>query len=46
VQNRVPKIEQTCRDLDWKPQVNMRQALKLIFDAYRGHTAEARHLMD
>jgi len=46
VQNRVPKIDQTCRDLNWRPRVTMRQALKLIFDAYRGHTAEARHLMD
>jgi nucleoside-diphosphate-sugar epimerase len=46
VQNRVPKIDQTCRDLNWQPRVTMRQALKLIFDAYRGHTAEARHLMD
>jgi nucleoside-diphosphate-sugar epimerase len=46
VQNRVPKIDATCRDLDWKPQVTMKRALKLIFDAYRGHTAEARHLMD
>ncbi len=46
VQNRVPKIDLTCRDLDWKPQVTMKRALKLIFDAYRGHTAEARHLMD
>ncbi len=46
VQNRVPKIDNTCRDLDWRPQVTMRKALKLIFDAYRGHTAEARHLTD
>lgn len=46
VQNRVPKIDNTCRDLDWRPRVTMRKALKLIFDAYRGHTAEARHLMD
>ncbi len=46
VQNRVPKIDLTCRDLDWKPRFTMRKALKLIFDAYRGHTAEARQLMD
>ncbi|MDP2239251.1 MAG: bifunctional UDP-4-keto-pentose/UDP-xylose synthase [Burkholderiales bacterium] len=46
VQNRVPKIDLTCRDLDWKPRFTMKRALKLIFDAYRGHTAEARHLMD
>ena len=46
VQNRVPKITNTCRDLDWKPQVTMNRALKLIFDAYRGDTANARRLMD
>jgi nucleoside-diphosphate-sugar epimerase len=46
VQNRVPKITNTCKDLDWKPKVNMQQALKHIFDAYRGHVAEARNLVD
>jgi nucleoside-diphosphate-sugar epimerase len=46
VQNRVPKITNTCSDLAWKPTVTMAQALKHIFDAYRGHVAEARHLVD
>jgi nucleoside-diphosphate-sugar epimerase len=46
VQNRVPKITNTCKDLAWKPTVTMAQALKHIFDAYRGHVAEARHLVD
>ena len=46
VQNRVPKITNTCKDLSWKPRVDMAQALKHIFDAYRGHVAEARHLVD
>jgi len=46
VQNRVPKITNTMNDLSWKPRVNMPQALKNIFDAYRGHVAEARHLVD
>lgn len=46
VQNRVPKIDNTCRDLSWRPRVDMRQALTLIFDAYRGHTTAARHLTD
>ncbi len=46
VQNRVPKITNTMRDLGWRPRVNMQQALKRIFDAYRGHFAEARHLVD
>src|SRR6266576_2804197 len=46
VQNRVPKIDNTSADLDWKPSVNMQDALKRIFDAYRGQVAEARQLVD
>jgi nucleoside-diphosphate-sugar epimerase len=46
VQNRVPKIENTMRDLDWKPTFTMEQALKEIFDAYRGQVAEARKLVE
>jgi nucleoside-diphosphate-sugar epimerase len=46
VQNRVPKIDNTCADLDWRPVVGMEDALKRIFDAYRGQVAEARLLVD
>jgi nucleoside-diphosphate-sugar epimerase len=46
VQNRVPKIANTMADLDWKPRVGMKDAVARIFDAYRGHVAEARRLMD
>ncbi len=46
VQNRVPMIVNTCRDLDWKPMVGMDDALTRIFEAYRGQVAEARHLVD
>jgi nucleoside-diphosphate-sugar epimerase len=46
VQNRVPKIDNTCADLDWKPTVAMDEALRRIFDAYRGHVADARQLVD
>jgi nucleoside-diphosphate-sugar epimerase len=46
VQNRVPKIDSTCKDLKWKPRVNMTVALKHIFDAYRAHVGEARKLVD
>jgi len=46
VQNRVPKITNTCADLDWKPVVAMDDALTRIFDAYRGQVAEARGLVD
>ena len=34
-----------ARDLGWQPRVGMRDALKLIFDAYRTQIAEARHLV-
>jgi nucleoside-diphosphate-sugar epimerase len=46
VQNRVPKIANTMKDLDWKPRVAMPQALRHIFDAYRSHVAEARRLVE
>jgi nucleoside-diphosphate-sugar epimerase len=46
VQNRVPKITNTMRELGWKPRVGMRDALRNIYDAYRSHVVEARHLND
>ena len=46
VQNRVPKITNTMRDLQWRPRINMEQALKRTFDAYRTHVAEAKQLVD
>ncbi len=46
VQNRVPKITNTMSDLNWKPEFNMEQALKGIFDAYKDQVVEARNLID
>ena len=46
VQNRVPKIDNTCADLDWLPVVTMEESLRRIFDAYRGQVAEARALVE
>jgi nucleoside-diphosphate-sugar epimerase len=46
VQNRVPDIENTCRDLDWRPRVGMHEALQHIFEAYRGQVAEAQKLVE
>ena len=46
VQNRVPKIDNTMKDLHWAPQVNMADALKGIFDHYRKELEEAKHLVD
>ncbi len=44
VRNRVPKIDNTMKDLGWKPKVDMQTALKHIFDAYRGQLEDARAL--
>ncbi len=46
VQNRVPKITNTCAELEWQPRTSMADTLRNIFDAYRGQVAEARALMD
>jgi len=46
VRNRVPLIDNTCADLDWRPTVAMDEALARIFDAYRGQVAEARSLVE
>ena len=46
VQNRVPKITNTMKDLGWAPKVKMDAALKNIFEAYRGDVETARHLND
>jgi nucleoside-diphosphate-sugar epimerase len=44
VQNRVPRIDNTMKDLGWKPRVDMETALKRIFEAYRGQLDDARAL--
>jgi nucleoside-diphosphate-sugar epimerase len=44
VQNRVPRIDNTMKELGWKPKVDMKAALKHIFDAYRGQLDDARAL--
>ena len=46
VQNRVPKITNTCEELNWKPTFTMAETLRNIFDAYRGQVAQARALVD
>ncbi len=46
VQNRVPRIDNTMRDLDWAPKVSMQEALRKIFDAYKDQVAEARKLVE
>jgi nucleoside-diphosphate-sugar epimerase len=46
VQHRVPRIDNTCADLDWAPKIAMDDALRRIFDAYRGRVADARALVE
>lgn len=46
VQNRVPKIENTQRDLGWEPTITMADALKGIFDYYRNQMAHAKDLVN
>jgi nucleoside-diphosphate-sugar epimerase len=46
VQNRVPRIDNTMKDLGWRPKVDMKTALKHIFEAYRGQLEQARELAD
>lgn len=46
VQNRVPKIANTCEELKWKPVTSMQDTLRNIFDAYRCHVVDAKALMD
>lgn len=46
VQNRVPKITNTKEELGWAPTVNMKDALRGIFDAYRGQVAAAKQLVE
>ncbi len=46
VQNRVPKITNTCEELNWQPGTSMNTTLRKIFDAYKDQVAEAKALVD
>ena len=46
VKTRVPWIENTCEELDWKPEVEFKDALRNIFEAYKDEVADARALID
>ena len=46
VQHRVPKIDNTISELEWKPELTMEQSLRRIFEAYRDKVVEARTLVD
>lgn len=42
VQNRVPKITNTCNDLGWQPTTNMANTLRNIYQGYREQVAAFR----
>jgi nucleoside-diphosphate-sugar epimerase len=44
VQNRVPRIDNTMQELGWAPKVDMKDALRYIFDSYRGQLEDAKAL--
>jgi len=46
VQHRVPAIANTRRDLEWEPRISMDDALRRIFESYRGEIAVAQKLTD
>jgi nucleoside-diphosphate-sugar epimerase len=46
VTHRVPKIDNTRQELAWAPTVGMDDALRRIFEAYRGQIAAAQALND
>lgn len=46
VQNRVPKIDNTCAELNWQPRIAMKDALERIFESYRAHVREAQALVN
>jgi nucleoside-diphosphate-sugar epimerase len=46
MQNRVPHIANTSRDLNWKPRVGMKDAVTRVLEAYRTQVAEARRLVN
>ena len=46
VSNRLPKIDATMAELQWRPKIDMATALRRIFESYRGHVIEARALLE
>jgi nucleoside-diphosphate-sugar epimerase len=46
VQSRVPWIQNTCEELGWKPTIDMRTAVRRIFESYRADLGAARELTD
>lgn len=45
IQHRVPKIDNTCAELNWEPRILMQEALERIFESYRAHIRDAQGLV-
>ncbi len=46
MQNRVPHIANTMRDLGWRPKVGMRDAVTRVLESYKTLVPEARRLVN
>lgn len=46
VENRLPNVDHTRKELGWEPKVDMKTALRRIFEFYKGDVAEARRLVE
>jgi nucleoside-diphosphate-sugar epimerase len=44
--NRRPRIDTTCRDLNWRPSIKLEQTLRGLFEFYRAQLTHARGLID
>jgi nucleoside-diphosphate-sugar epimerase len=46
VENRLPSIEHTRKELGWEPKVTMQTALQKLFEFYRNDVSKARALAE
>ncbi|MGH8279719.1 MAG: bifunctional UDP-4-keto-pentose/UDP-xylose synthase [Gammaproteobacteria bacterium] len=46
VENRLPNVDHTRKELGWEPKYDMREALRKTFEFYRGDVAEVRRLVE
>ncbi len=46
VQDRLPKIDATMKELDWRPAITMEDSLRGIFESYRSKVVDAQSLTE
>jgi nucleoside-diphosphate-sugar epimerase len=46
VENRLPSVEHTRKELGWEPHIDMKMALRKIFEFYKGDVTVARRLVE